>query len=98
MDGAPVSIGCDVAVHYTGWFEDGNKFDSSLDRGTPFTVEGVGSAPVIQGWNEGVQGMKVGGKRLLVVPGPLGYGANGIPGAIPPNATLVFQVDVLEVS
>jgi peptidylprolyl isomerase len=85
-----------VSVHYTGWLQNGVKFDSSLDRGQPFTLN-VGVGQVIPGWDEGLVGMKVGGKRLLVIPPELGYGAAGSPPVIPPNATLIFEVELLEV-
>ena len=85
-----------IAAHYTGWLEDGTKFDSSLDRGDPLEfVCGVGM--VIKGWDEGVQGMKVGGQRTLLIPAALGYGARGAGGVIPPNATLKFDVELLAV-
>ena len=85
-----------VSVHYTGWLTDGRKFDSSKDRNDPF-VFGLGARQVIAGWDEGVQGMKVGGKRKLTIPASLGYGARGAGGVIPPNATLVFEVELLAV-
>ena len=93
--GATAKKGDNVVVHYTGWLTSGKKFDSSVDRGQPFTVESLGNAPVIKGWNEGIQGMKVGGKRQLRIPPDLAYGPNGFPGAIPPNATLIFDVELL---
>jgi peptidylprolyl isomerase len=96
-DGAAPTTGRPVAVHYTGWLLDGGKFDSSLDRGQPFTFN-IGAGQVIRGWDEGVMGMKVGGKRQLVIPPELGYGSGGAGGGvIPPNATLVFEVELLEV-
>lgn len=93
-DGAEAQAGQDVSVHYTGWLTDGSKFDSSLDRNDPFQFA-VGKGMVIRGWDEGVQGMKVGGKRKLTIPPQLGYGAHGAGGLIPPNATLVFEVELL---
>lgn len=98
--GAEAKSGQRVSVHYTGWlFNDGkqgNKFDSSKDRGQPFQF-GLGAGQVIKGWDEGVQGMKVGGTRRLVIPAALGYGARGAGGVIPPNATLLFEVELLAV-
>ena len=101
--GAEATAGRHVQVHYTGWLHDpsapegrGRKFDSSKDRGDPFSF-GLGQGMVIRGWDEGVQGMKVGGTRVLVIPPQLGYGARGAGGVIPPNATLVFEVELLGV-
>jgi peptidylprolyl isomerase len=94
--GASPQSGQNVTVHYTGTLEDGTKFDSSLDHGQPFTFQ-IGVRRVIQGWDEGVMTMKVGGKRKLVIPPQLGYGARGYPPVIPPNATLVFEVELLDV-
>jgi FKBP-type peptidyl-prolyl cis-trans isomerase FkpA len=94
--GTEALAGKTVSVHYTGWLTDGTKFDSSKDRGQPFSFP-LGAGRVIKGWDEGVAGMKVGGKRSLVIPPELGYGARGAPGAIPPNATLKFEVELLDV-
>ena len=95
-DGAEASAGQSVKVHYTGWLTDGRKFDSSKDRGDPFVFP-LGAGHVIRGWDEGVAGMKVGGKRKLTIPPALGYGARGAGGVIPPNATLLFEVELLKV-
>lgn len=94
--GAEAVSGMLVSVHYTGTLTDGTKFDSSKDRGTPFEFN-LGSGQVIQGWDLGVVGMKVGGKRKLTIPARLGYGAQGAGDVIPPNATLIFEVELLEV-
>lgn len=95
--GASPVAGKRVKVHYTGTLENGKKFDSSVDRNEPFSfVIGVGQ--VIPGWDEGVMTMKVGGKRKLIIPSKLGYGASGAGGVIPPNATLLFDVELLDVS
>jgi FKBP-type peptidyl-prolyl cis-trans isomerase len=94
--GAEATKGAMVDVHYTGWLTNGSKFDSSLDRGQPFSFA-LGGGMVIQGWDQGVVGMKVGGKRKLTIPPELGYGARGAGGVIPPNATLVFEVELLAV-
>jgi FKBP-type peptidyl-prolyl cis-trans isomerase len=99
-DGAAATAGNKVSVHYTGWLYNngvkGAKFDSSVDRGQPFQFT-LGAHQVIAGWDEGVAGMKVGGKRTLIIPPELGYGARGAGGVIPPNATLMFDVELLGV-
>jgi FKBP-type peptidyl-prolyl cis-trans isomerase FkpA len=92
--GDEANIGQTVSVHYTGWLTDGTKFDSSKDRDEPFEFP-LGGQYVIAGWDEGVQGMKIGGTRKLTIPPQLGYGARGAGGVIPPNATLVFEVELL---
>ncbi|HUW24909.1 MAG TPA: FKBP-type peptidyl-prolyl cis-trans isomerase [Gallionella sp.] len=101
--GETATAGREVAVHYTGWLYDatvsgnkGKKFDSSLDRGEPIVFP-LGAGMVIAGWEQGLEGMKVGGQRTLIIPPHLGYGARGAPGAIPPNATLVFDVELMGV-
>ncbi|HEX9943640.1 MAG TPA: FKBP-type peptidyl-prolyl cis-trans isomerase [Thermoanaerobaculia bacterium] len=94
--GAEARPGKTVDVHYTGWLENGTQFDSSRDRNRPFSFP-LGAGHVIRGWDEGVAGMKVGGKRRLTIPASLGYGARGAGGVIPPNATLVFEVELLGV-
>jgi len=95
-DGDGAMTGNTVSVHYTGWLTNGTKFDSSLDRGKPFSFQ-LGKGNVIKGWDKGVAGMKVGGKRKLTIPPDLGYGARGAGSTIPPNSTLVFEVELLEV-
>ena len=101
--GAEAASGRRVVVHYTGWLYDaaaadkkGTKFDSSKDRNEPFEFS-LGAGEVIRGWDEGVKGMKVGGKRVLTIPPEMGYGARGAGGVIPPNATLLFEVELLDV-
>jgi FKBP-type peptidyl-prolyl cis-trans isomerase FkpA len=96
-DGAAPKSGDTVTVHYSGWLTDGTKFDSSVDRDEPFSFV-LGTGQVIQGWDQGVAGMRVGDKSRLTIPPELAYGAQGYPGAIPPNATLVFEVELLSVS
>lgn len=102
--GREAEPGFNVTVHYTGWLYDvtakdnkGKKFDSSVDRKEPFVFY-LGGGQVIQGWDEGFAGMKIGGKRTLIIPPEMGYGARGAGGVIPPNATLIFEVELLEVS
>jgi FKBP-type peptidyl-prolyl cis-trans isomerase FkpA len=95
-EGAEAKAGQFVSVHYTGWLTDGSKFDSSKDRNDPFEFP-LAARHVIAGWDEGVQGMKVGGTRKLTIPPSLGYGARGAGGVIPPNATLVFEVELLAI-
>ncbi|MDB4928188.1 MAG: putative FkbP-type peptidyl-prolyl cis-trans isomerase [Myxococcaceae bacterium] len=94
--GDEATTGKTVDVHYTGWLTDGTKFDSSVDRGRPFSFP-LGAGRVIKGWDQGVAGMKVGGKRKLTIPPALGYGARGAGAVIPPDATLVFEVELLAV-
>ncbi len=95
-DGNFPKFGDTVVVHYTGWLEDGTKFDSSVDRGEPFEFL-IGTGSVIAGWDEGVSTMRVGGVRKLIIPPELGYGASGSGDVIPPNATLIFEVELLEI-
>ncbi len=102
-EGREAEIGFMVSVHYTGWLFDenapdnkGDKFDSSVDRGQPFEFN-LGAGQVIQGWDQGFAGMRIGGKRTLIIPPEMGYGARGAGGAIPPNATLIFDVELLDV-
>ncbi|MGF1465771.1 MAG: FKBP-type peptidyl-prolyl cis-trans isomerase [Sandaracinaceae bacterium] len=95
-EGDEAVAGKQVSVHYTGTLTDGTKFDSSLDRGQPFGFQ-LGAGRVIQGWDQGVQGMKVGGKRKLTIPPEMAYGERGFPPVIPPNSTLVFEVELLGV-
>lgn len=95
--GEVAQAGDTVTVHYTGWLTNGKKFDSSVDRGEPFSFP-LGAGRVIRGWDEGVAGMKVGGKRQLIIPPHMGYGSRGAGGVIPPNATLKFDVELLGVN
>lgn len=94
--GDEVQAGQTAVVHYTGWLADGTKFDSSVDRGQPFAFA-LGAGQVIRGWDEGVVGMKVGGKRRLIIPSDLAYGSQGRPPVIPANAELTFDVELLEI-
>jgi FKBP-type peptidyl-prolyl cis-trans isomerase len=95
-NGATAQAGQAVVVHYTGWLTNGQKFDSSVDRNDPFDFR-LGAGQVIPGWDQGVAGMQVGGKRKLTIPPNLAYGSRGAGGVIPPNATLVFEVELLAV-
>ncbi len=95
--GQEAKAGDSVTVHYRGTLTNGKQFDASYDRGEPFTFR-LGAGEVIKGWDEGVAGMKVGGKRKLTIPPAMGYGARGAGGVIPPNATLVFEVELLKVN
>lgn len=96
-NGKEATNGKSVTVHYTGWLTNGTKFDSSLDRGEPFRFQ-LGAGMVIAGWDKGVAGMKIGGKRKLTIPPAMGYGDRGAGNVIPPNSTLVFEVELLEVN
>ena len=96
-DGTQAKAGDTVSVHYTGWLENGTKFDSSKDRNQAFTFN-LGAGMVIKGWDEGVAGMKIGGTRKLTIPSELGYGSRGAGGVIPPNATLIFEVELLAIN
>ncbi|MFA7663052.1 MAG: FKBP-type peptidyl-prolyl cis-trans isomerase [Patescibacteria group bacterium] len=96
-DGQEAKSGDTVSVHYTGWLENGTKFDSSVDRGEPFSFN-LGAGQVIAGWDEGVLGMKIGQKVKLTIPSEMGYGAYGAGRIIPPNATLIFEVELLSIN
>lgn len=95
-EGQEVKAGDTISIHYTGTLEDGTKFDSSVDRGQPLTAQ-IGVGQLIQGWDQGVPGMKVGGKRKLTIPAELGYGEMGVPGVIPGGATLIFEIDLVDI-
>ncbi|OGH06750.1 MAG: peptidylprolyl isomerase [Candidatus Levybacteria bacterium RBG_13_35_9] len=95
-EGEEVKTGDTISIHYTGMFTNGQKFDSSLDRNQPFETQ-IGVGRVIKGWDEGVIGMKAGGKRRLTIPPSLAYGEQGVPGSIPPNSTLIFELELLEI-
>ncbi len=94
--GREVKSGDTVVIHYTGWLDDGEKFDSSVDRGVPFETK-IGVGRVIEGWDKGVVGMKIGGKRKLTIPSEMGYGEHGAGMVIPPFATLLFDVELLDI-
>lgn len=96
-NGATAASGQDVLVHYVGWMQDGKQFDSSRNRRDPLDFA-LGAGDVIKGWDEGIPGMKVGGKRRLTIPSALAYGEHGCGGVIPPHATLVFEVELLEIA
>lgn len=96
-NGASPKTGDTVTVHYTGWLTDGRKFDSSVDRNEPFAFV-LGTGQVIKGWDEGVATMKIGDKARLTIPGDKAYGSQGYPGLIPPDATLIFEVELISIS
>lgn len=96
-EGKEVKTGDNITIHYKGTLENGQKFDSSYDRGQPFQTK-IGVGQVIKGWDQGVVGMKVGGKRRLIIPPDLGYGPMGYPPVIPPNATLIFEVELVDIN